>query len=406
MKLLVLEEPRFTCSTCATGCRNWHVELLTDEIDRVKNLAWPKDDPLFGVKAVMKHSGRTYLNHAPDGVCVFLNRQTNLCRIHADFGVDAKPLGCRLYPFQISPTFDGEATISPRYTCPTVRKNTGVSHREALPELRELARKMQFPSFFDETTTCHLDRDQTYAVCEFAATLIGAFDRNDQRALFLIALCDFLSTLNADEMDREKLAAAFLQIKQGVQTAAATPVKPPGWFTRMAYRTFLGLHLRRDEDIVDGRAGRLGRVWAMLGFVGGFGGFNGLGVVHPKGTLKKAALFTPQFACDDPAVFELHWRMISTKLLSLHFFGAANHRRDLLSGLRSLALLYPLVVSAAKYRAGNRGSAAVEIEDVDYAVGVIEHSFGRSGVLAQSFARSIEKLLLEPGVFLQVVLFI
>jgi len=142
------------------------VELLTDEIDRVKNLAWPKEDPLHGTPAVMKHSGRTYLAHAPDGVCVFLNRQTNLCRIHAEFGVDAKPLGCRLYPFQISPTFEGEATISPRYTCPTVRQNIGAPHAEALPELRQLAKRMQFPAFFDQATTCNLDRDQTYAVCE------------------------------------------------------------------------------------------------------------------------------------------------------------------------------------------------------------------------------------------------
>jgi Fe-S-cluster containining protein len=403
MKLLVLEEPKFTCSTCATGCRNWHVELLTDEIDRVKNLPWPKQDPLFGVQGVMNHAGRSYLAHAPDGVCVFLNRQNNLCRIHADFGVDVKPLGCRLYPFQISPTFSGEATVSPRYTCPTVRKNVGVSHREALPELRQLAKKMQFPDFFDPATTCNLDRDQTYAVCEFASTLVHAFSQNDQRALFLIALCDFLSSLSVDELDRESLGTAFIQIKQGVEAAAVHTIKRPGWFTRLAFRTYLGLHLRRDEDVLDGRAGRLERVKAMIAFVLGIGSFKGLGVVHPAGTLGKARFFTPQLSSNDPAVFELHWRMIATKLMSLHFIGAANHGRDLLAGLRSLALLYPLVAAAAKYRAGNRGASVVEIEDVDYAVGVIEHNFGRSRVLAQPFARQIEKLLLEPQLFLRLV---
>jgi Fe-S-cluster containining protein len=403
MKLLVLEEPRFTCSTCATGCRNWHVELLSDEIARVKNLAWPAGDPLVGVVGVMQHAGRTYLAHAPDGVCVFLNRSNNLCRIHAEFGVDVKPLGCRLYPFQIAPTFEGEATISPRYTCPTVRKNIGVSHREALPELRELAAKMQLPGYFDQATTCNLDRDQTYAVCEFAATLMSAFPQNDQRALFLIALCDFLSSLTADELDREELARAFAPIKAGVEAVAAAPGKKVGWFTRLAFRMYLGLHLRRDEDVLDGRAGRLQRVTAMMAFVAGRGGFSGLGVVHPTGTLSKSRLFRPELSSNDASLFELHWRMISTKLMSLHFMGSANHGRDLLAGLRSLALLYPLVASAAKYRAGNRGSTAIETEDVDYAVGVIEHNFGRSRVLAQPFARAIEKLLLDPDVFVRVV---
>jgi Fe-S-cluster containining protein len=379
------------------------VELLRDEIDRVKNLAWAKDDPLFGVTAVMKHSGRTYLNHAPDGVCVFLNRQNNLCRIHADFGVDAKPLGCRLYPFQISPTFNGEATISPRYTCPTVRKNIGASHNVALPELRQLAKKMQFPAYFDQAITCNLDREQTYAVCEFAATLLHGFDRNDQRAVFLIALADWLATLNTDELDRETLGTAFLQLKQTVEAALAVPVNRPAGLVRMSFRMFLGLHLRRDEDVLDGRAGRFSRMLAMLKLVLGFGSLKDLGVTHPAGKLKKARLFQPGLHPAETEVFELHWRMISTKLMSLHFMGSANANRNLLEGLRSLALLYPLVVATAKYRAGNRDASKIETEDVDYAVGVIEHSFGRSTVLAQSFARSNEKLLLEPGMFLRVI---
>jgi hypothetical protein len=95
--------------------------------------------------------------------------------------------------------------------------------------------------------------------------------------------------------------------------------------------------------------------------------------------------------------------MVATKLMSLHFMGAANHGRNLLAGLRSLALLYPLVAAAAKYRAGNRNSAVVEPEDVDYAVGVIEHSFGRSAVLKQAFARSLEKFFLEPAMFVRLV---
>jgi hypothetical protein len=95
--------------------------------------------------------------------------------------------------------------------------------------------------------------------------------------------------------------------------------------------------------------------------------------------------------------------MIGVKLMSLHFMGAANHGRDLLSGLRSLAMLYPLVCAAAKYRAGNRGSMAVEAEDVDYAVGAIEHNFGRNAVLKMPFARTIEKLLLDPDQFLRLV---
>jgi lysine-N-methylase len=403
MKLSVLPEGHFTCSACARCCHNWHVELLPDEIERIPKLAWPVGDPLNGTAVTFKHAGHVYLAHAEDRGCVFLNRETRLCRIHAQFGVDAKPLGCRLYPFQIMPTFKGEASISVRFGCPTVRKNEGAPHAVSLPELRELADRMTLPANLDASTCCHLDREQIDAVCEFAATLMMGFDRNDARAIFLIALADWLGTLNADELDREALGTAFLQLKQTVDASLAIPVKKPGWLVRMAFRMYLGLHLRRDEDVLDGRAGRLGRMMAMMKLVLGFGDFHKLGVTHPTGSVVKARLFKPSLQPVSTEVFDLHWRMIATKLLSLHFMGSANANRNLLGGMRSLALLYPLAVAAAKYRAGNRGDSVIEPEDVDYAVSVIEHSFGRSPVLAQSFARSIEKVLLDPVMFLRVL---
>jgi lysine-N-methylase len=403
MKLLVLTDAKFTCSACAKCCRNWHVELLPDEIERVSHLAWPAGDPLLGVKPVMKHSGHTYLAHREDGICVFLNLETNLCRIHAQFGAEVKPLGCRLYPFQIVPTFKGEATITPRFGCPTVRANQGLPHEDSLPELRELARRMQMPADFDEATCCYLDRGQIDAVCEFAATLIHGFDRNDQRALFLICLCDWLTTITTDDLDRAALGNSFAAIKQAVEAISAAPVKRPGFLTRLVFRTFLGLHLRRDEDVLDGRAGRFSRMMAMIGCVMGFTDLHKLGIPHPTGSLQKASLFQTNVQPGDSAVFDLHWRMIATKLMSLQFMGSANGNRDLLVGLRSLALLYPLVCATAKYRAGNRGVSIVEIEDVDYAVAMIEHSFGRSPILSQSFARSFEKMLLEPSHFVGLV---
>ncbi len=395
------------------------MELLAEEVESIARLPWPAGDALHSIDKVLKHSGRTYLAHAEDHACVFLDRQTNLCRIHAQFGMEAKPLGCRLYPFQIVPTFAGEATVTGRYGCPTIRQNSGAPYSEALPELRELSRKMKSAPAFDETTTCGLDRDQVQAVCEFAATMLHGFDRNEQRALFLMALADWLSNLTSDQVDRESLAASFPQLKETVEIASNLPTQRPIWVVRMSFRMYLGLQLRRDEDVLDGRAGRVARMIAMMQLVLGFGSFHALGVVHPKGTVRKAGLFSPRPGTADarpdlggdaaadpaayPAPFELMWSMISVKMMSQQFMGSANGKRDLLAGLRTIALIYPFVAAAAKYRAGNRGAGAVEAEDVDYGVAVIEHAFGRSAVLAHGFARSIEKLLLDPAVFLRVV---
>jgi hypothetical protein len=91
--------------------------------------------------------------------------------------------------------------------------------------------------------------------------------------------------------------------------------------------------------------------------------------------------------------------MIHNKLDSFQFMGKGANGRDFLDGLRSLALLYPLVGAVAKYSAANRGAPSVEAEDVDYAVAAIEHSYGRLAILNQPFTRSLEKLLMQPGAF-------
>ena len=400
MKLVVLPDERFSCHSCTNCCRDWHVELLGDEAEKIQALAWNGGDPLSGARVLLRHAGRTFLAHQPDGSCIFLNSANGLCRIHEQFGADAKPLGCRLFPFQIVPTFQGEATVTARFDCPTARRNEGTAHADALAQLKQFADQLPLPGGFDERVCRSFDGDQIEAVCDFAVALMAGFERNDQRALFIAFLADWLSAVKPADLDRAALAGAFGKLKERVESATAAPAKCPGIMHRVAFRTLLGLHLRRDEDVLNGRAGRMSRVNAMILFVFGAGGFHGLGLCHPRGKLRAARLFRAEPDLPDTNVFELHWRMIRTKLTSYQFFGSANGGRDVILGLRSLALLYPLVLAAARYRAGSRGAALIDESDVDYAVGAIEHSFGRSAILTQPFARVLEAFLLENAVFI------
>jgi hypothetical protein len=170
----------------------------------------------------------------------------------------------------------------------------------------------------------------------------------------------------------------------------------------MAFRALLGLHLRRDEDILDQRAGRLGRILAMTAFIFGFGSFHGLGLHHPRGSLRRVKLFGSQ-PCPSVETCALLWRLIRNKLDTFSYMGAANGNRDFHSGIRSLALLYPLVMAAARQSAVSRNAPAIETKDVDYAVAAIEHSFGRTAMLAQGFVRTIERLLLDRAAFTRLV---
>jgi Fe-S-cluster containining protein len=379
------------------------VELLAGESERIEKLKWPAGDPLERTPAMFRHAGNVYLPHQADGSCVFLNASNGLCRIHEHFGMEIKPLGCQLYPFRIVPTFKGEASVTYRYDCPTVRQNQGAAMAESLPELKRFAERLVLPEHFGEQACGGFDREQIEAVCEFLGTLLNAFDRNDQRALFINSLCDWLDEIPPEELDRPKLAGAFVELKKRVQSALSGSPRPLGLLHRVAFRTLLGIYLRRDEDVLNGHASRLGRLFSMYAIVAGFGSFSGLGVSHPKGKLRFAGLFQAKIAPPEVSVSALHWRMIRAKLESFQFMGSANLGHDFVAGLRSLALLYPLVLAAAKYRAGNRGVMSIDQSDIDYAVAAIEHSYGRGAVLHLPFARSLEKFLLEPAGFVRLL---
>jgi lysine-N-methylase len=56
-------------------------------------------------------------------MCIFLT-EDNLCRIHRDLGESAKPLVCRLFPFQLVPLEDF-AYVTLRQYCPSAAAERG-----------------------------------------------------------------------------------------------------------------------------------------------------------------------------------------------------------------------------------------------------------------------------------------
>ena len=107
-KLSIASNQRFRCIQCGRCCRRWHVAVSARDRARLEKLNWPASAEA-PEKTFTQIKGHTYLAHTPAGECVFLDTETNLCRIHRHFGESAKPLGCRIYPFNIASTFAGEA---------------------------------------------------------------------------------------------------------------------------------------------------------------------------------------------------------------------------------------------------------------------------------------------------------
>ena len=79
------------------------------------------------------------LAHKADGSCVFLAAD-GMCRIHQEFGFDAKPLVCRMFPLQIVPR-ENVAYVTVRRACPSAAADQGRPVADHLEFARKLARE-------------------------------------------------------------------------------------------------------------------------------------------------------------------------------------------------------------------------------------------------------------------------
>lgn len=125
IKLLPILE-QWDCQACGLCCHGSIVRLDEDDLRRLKEQAWEKHPDFRGVKTVVRDSWLSssyHLAQRADGGCVFLTPE-GLCRIHAEYGFEAKPLMCRMFPLQLVPRERG-AILTLRRACPTAAADQG-----------------------------------------------------------------------------------------------------------------------------------------------------------------------------------------------------------------------------------------------------------------------------------------
>ncbi|MBI3927298.1 MAG: YkgJ family cysteine cluster protein [Armatimonadetes bacterium] len=135
MELKFRKGQNFDCiEGCARCCQaGWRVTLEPAAVQLVR-------EHYVGLPVLQDKDGRTLLEREGDD-CVMLDSQ-RLCRLHRDFGVEAKPLTCRAFPFILEPTPNGVA-VGVSFYCPAVQQNRGRPVSEHLGELARLVEKTQ-----------------------------------------------------------------------------------------------------------------------------------------------------------------------------------------------------------------------------------------------------------------------
>jgi lysine-N-methylase len=137
--LPILEQ--WDCHACTACCRETTIPLSRDDLARLAAQKWDQH-PDFRGKAITRRAsplgGERVLAHRGDGSCVFLTA-AGRCRIHEQFGVEAKPRVCQLFPLQAIAS-DCGATVTVRRSCPSAAADRGHPLEQHLPVLKRLLR--------------------------------------------------------------------------------------------------------------------------------------------------------------------------------------------------------------------------------------------------------------------------
>jgi len=359
---------------------------------------------------IVEIKGHPYVAHAQSGDCVFLDPVSKLCNIHKRFGFGAKPLGCRIYPMNIVSTFPGECSVTARLDCPAVQQHTGPSLEQLRKEILGYVNELDPGLCFDKDDLAQLEPATIRFLTEQLTT--NMLCRTDlfpgTKSLELALNVERLEGLGTmflnDHETLETVMPSFLA-RTEANIAENNTWRPVGGFVKAAYRLWLEAYLRRDEETLrQGFSARLKRTRSLIQILYGRGSFGALGEEHPNSALSDVPLF-PGHCRSSPAlpssstvsaaqneVWSCYWRYVEARMRALQFFGPAYFGVSFFRGLRALVMTFPLVLGAARCRARSedRSLSDLTAEDIQYATGAVDHSFGRSALLGMTLYRSLE----------------
>ncbi len=358
------------------------------ERERLEALDWSAAAPeLAGTSPGMPvpgepRSGRLALTRRADGACVYLGSE-NQCRIHETFGEAAKPLLCRLYPFGF--TAVGERVgVEVSFSCRAVSQDRGEPLSRRVPEWTRLlqgssvAPKLHRFSKKYQISGDLLWEQEHQLVAMLSDESLSLLDR--VRAVFelnrLAATGD--PRTDAARTLREVLAKGIpKQIRERPLEPGSDRMDKTG---RAVFFHLLFLTLNPTPDELFARSGRARerearfRVQAADGYK--FPDAQPLvDNRERRTTFGEMGRIRTDFIARGAGA-EILARYLRAKIIGQRFMREGEAELPFVEAVPRLLLLVPITVWTAKALAAERGTAAVEEDDVRAALRLVDRSFG------------------------------
>ncbi|MCS7270280.1 MAG: YkgJ family cysteine cluster protein [Gemmataceae bacterium] len=392
---------------CTECCRQYAVYVTEDERNRILAQGWDKEPDLQGVELferVGHREGNWRLRHRPDGGCVFLDAD-NRCRIHARFGLEAKPFACRLYPFILIPWGD-RWSLGLRFSCPSATRNDGRPLSDYADETRALARILEQRSNAAAIPPPPLPAEQSLDWTDFER-IVTALDQLlaqpaiplEQRWRQILFVVDLLRTARFDGGGDPRKAVVGRRLSQLLEILSqaardevpvAMNVPPPSRKARVLFRSLLAVYVRKDTGPQQGSAQRTvwGRLWAAWRFARGRGRVPRLhGAIPADARFAAAESAWPQWNASATALLQ-RWSRV--KIASGQFCGPGNFGLDVWEGIESLAVAFTAALWLGRLLNGHGQTLT---EALIQAIRIVDDNFGFNPLLHRWRQRQVLRLL-------------
>lgn len=383
LSILRLPEQRYGCHGCGDCCRDFTVQLRAADLERLRAQGW---ESRLGMPVTVRFRGGTFLAQRADGACVFLG-EGGRCRIHAELGLEAKPLACQLFPFSLAPD-SRRTSVGVNFACASVLASEGPALASHLPEVARLA------SGVEELAPCRtMLAGRLEADPGELDTMSGAIDgwlRDGDRPLAV--RLDGLAWLGQQLAGARFAKVRGPRLRELMDTLVRAlpdelPLHPTEPATRAQLATFRQAAFFRLEDPKVGDLLRAGRVRSVLGqylrsrrFGRGSGTVPRMAASWP-GSFPFAAVERTLPATQGPdagAAEELVTRWLRATVLGGRAWGSGYYGFSVIDGMQALALNAACVLWLARLHAAGSGRGAAGLADVRAALGRVDRACGRA----------------------------
>lgn len=403
--LPAMPEQRYSCHGCGNCCRDFTVQLRPEDLARLRAQRW---EERLGEPVTVDFRGTTYLRQREDGACVFL-MENGLCRVHAEFGFEEKPIACQLFPFSVVPG-ERDAAVGVNFACASVQDSKGAelpSHRrEVLRMVERVPESVAAPAPVALAPKLRASEAEVAAVERGLERWVARKDV--PLPVRLEGLAWFAQSMIAARFDsvRDERFVELVRTLLGAlpDELALLPIAAPSRRQRRLLRQAVFARTEDPKIPALARSGRsrttLRQYWTSRRFASGRGVVPRIAGDWPSAVrfASRDAVAPIAASSEFAAIDELLTRWLRATLLGRRAWGAGHYGWTLPLGLGAFALNAACIGWLARLHAAGRGATEVSRADAAAALGRVDRMSGRAPWLGSGAeALRVRWLTLDEG---------